>query len=295
MYPHLPLTATRTCTGIRSKTFSQSVGRWRFPAVQSPPYRAIWAGMGGTARQRGRRQKVVWEMSDYNMSRIVSSVQSASGLPLGGMGAGTVEIRPDGHFHEWQIFNLGPWAPPPPAELRAVPPPMPPGAYSFFLRTSQPSSPPLVRRLGIRPELQDLYGLSFAQNVEAIAFDGRFPLANLEYIDPTLPVSVSSEMFSPFIPLDDKSSGTPGFYSVFHLKNTGSQPITVSLAAALTIRWHGRRRTLFLDVCRNHARAIHGHFLIPAWTAGSATRSHTAATSPRSRLGPMPGSPARPH
>jgi uncharacterized protein (DUF608 family) len=149
------------------------------------------------------------------------------------MGAGTVEIRPDGYFHEWQIFNLGPWAPVPPAGQQGAMPPMPPGAYSFFLRTAQAGKPPLVRRLGLRPEQQDLYGLSYAQSVESITFDGRFPMAGLEYNDSSLPVSISSEMFSPFFPLDERASGTPGFYSVFHVTNKGTETVSVSLAALL--------------------------------------------------------------
>ena len=32
------------------------------------------------------------------------------GIPLGGIGAGTVELRPDGLFHEWQIMNNKPLA-----------------------------------------------------------------------------------------------------------------------------------------------------------------------------------------
>src|ERR1039458_10630390 len=33
-----------------------------------------------------------------------------SGAPLGGIGTGLLEIRPDGGFYEWQIFNSGAWA-----------------------------------------------------------------------------------------------------------------------------------------------------------------------------------------
>jgi len=33
-----------------------------------------------------------------------------SGVTLGGIGAGSVEIRADGRLHEWLIFNNGPWA-----------------------------------------------------------------------------------------------------------------------------------------------------------------------------------------
>src|ERR1017187_7516388 len=42
--------------------------------------------------------------------RIPAAMPMGSGAPLGGIGTGFVEIRADGCFHEWQIFNLGPWA-----------------------------------------------------------------------------------------------------------------------------------------------------------------------------------------
>ena len=45
------------------------------------------------------------------MATMHSQIEQASGLPLGGLGTGSVEIRPDGYFHEWQVFNAGAWAP----------------------------------------------------------------------------------------------------------------------------------------------------------------------------------------
>jgi len=41
---------------------------------------------------------------------IPSTMPMGSGAPLGGIGTGFVEIRPDGCFYEWQIFNSGPWS-----------------------------------------------------------------------------------------------------------------------------------------------------------------------------------------
>ena len=45
------------------------------------------------------------------MATITTRIPHASGIPLGGLGTGTVEIQPDGCLHEWQIFNTGKWAP----------------------------------------------------------------------------------------------------------------------------------------------------------------------------------------
>ncbi|MEM2344337.1 MAG: GH116 family glycosyl-hydrolase, partial [Thermoproteota archaeon] len=38
------------------------------------------------------------------------SHSNLSGMPLGGIGTGSVEIRGDGRFYEWHIFNNGAWA-----------------------------------------------------------------------------------------------------------------------------------------------------------------------------------------
>ena len=72
------------------------------------------------------------------MAKIKAQIEHQSGIPLGGLGTGTVEIRPDGYFHEWQIFNLGRWAPQQPECCKQGPGPnMPPGSLAFYLRTEQ--------------------------------------------------------------------------------------------------------------------------------------------------------------
>jgi hypothetical protein len=41
---------------------------------------------------------------------IQETMAMGSGAPLGGIGTGFVEVRADGCFYEWQIFNSGLWA-----------------------------------------------------------------------------------------------------------------------------------------------------------------------------------------
>lgn len=169
------------------------------------------------------------------MSVIEGRIQHGSGIVLGGLGTGSVEIRPDGYFHDWQIFNLGEWAPPLPIEFRhpGQIPYMPPGALAFFVRSEQEGEAPRVRRLGMRNDLQNLYSLPWLKSVEEIRFDGRYPVAQLSYRDPDLPISVESCMFSPIVPHDARTSGTPGFYVVMKVKNQSERPVRVSLAGSL--------------------------------------------------------------
>jgi len=161
-----------------------------------------------------------------------SLVAHSSGIPLGGIGAGTIELRPDGYFHDWLIFNTGGWAPSQPEHERDSRPDMPVGALSFFIRTKQ-GKDAKVRRLGVREDQNELYSLSWVQNVEGIAFNGRFPVAELEYQDSTLPVRVTALAFSPIVPHDARLSGTPGFNLEFTIENTSAKPVEVSLLSLL--------------------------------------------------------------
>ncbi|OPZ30752.1 MAG: hypothetical protein BWZ02_00601 [Lentisphaerae bacterium ADurb.BinA184] len=187
------------------------------------------------------------------MARIQARIQHQSGIPLGGIGTGTVEIRPDGYFHEWQIFNLGPWGGRLPDCCAGVQaPPMPPGALSFILRTRVGTQPPKVRRLGLRADQHNLYSFPWLKSVESIVFDGRFPLATLTYEDASLPVEVTARLFPPFVPHEARLSGTPGFYAVFAFRNRSSAPVEVSLAAFLDnpLAWGLPERALFNTVER---------------------------------------------
>ena len=105
---------------------------------------------------------------------------------------------------------------------------------------------PVVRRLGVRSDAHNLYSFAWLKSVEAIEFEGCFPAATLEYEDETLPVSVSAQMFSPFVPHDSRTSGTPGFYAAFTVKNTSDEPVEVSLLGVLKnpLAWCAKDRRL---------------------------------------------------
>ena len=178
--------------------------------------------------------------------------EHTSGIPLGGLGTGSVEIRPDGYFYEWQVFNLGRWAPQQPERCRVEGPDMPPGALCFFIRTKQPNQPPIMRRLGMRSDQHNLYSFSWLKSVQRIEFEGRYPLASLEYHDDALPVAVSAQVFSPFVPHDARTSGTPGFYALFAVKNLADVPVEVSLLGTLhnPLAWEAEDRKLTNSISR---------------------------------------------
>lgn len=160
---------------------------------------------------------------------IPSTMPMGSGTPLGGIGTGFVEIRPDGCFYEWQIFNSGPWS----QNVRSTtaPPGSGPEYLRFVLRTQKTSDEvPQVRRLYLRSDENDLYTLSFVQDVESIDYDAWFPMTGLRYNDRSLPVRTSAQVFSPFVPGNARVTGTPGFYVAYSLENICDETIEVTLA-----------------------------------------------------------------
>ena len=167
------------------------------------------------------------------MAKFESHIAHNSGIPLGGIGTGTVEVRPDGYFHDWQIFNMGSWAPNQPDCCSVKNPDLRPGALSFYVRTQQQDGEPLMRRLGMRTEQNDMYHLTWLKSVQKIDFNGRFPVAELAYHDVALPVQVCSTMVSPLVPHDSRTSGTPGFQIVFRVRNVSDRPVEFSLLGTL--------------------------------------------------------------
>ncbi|HEV2134581.1 MAG TPA: GH116 family glycosyl hydrolase [Terracidiphilus sp.] len=163
---------------------------------------------------------------------IPATMPMGSGAPLGGIGTGFVEVRADGCFYEWQIFNSGPWARN--ARSTTAPPPPGPQYLRFVLRTSGASDiAAQVRRLYLRSDENDLYSLPMLHDVESIDYYARFPITELHYHDSTLPLSVSARIFSPMIPGNARDSATPGFHVVYTIENTGKEKAAVTLAGFL--------------------------------------------------------------
>ena len=169
------------------------------------------------------------------MAKFTTSKAQDCGITLGGIGTGSVELFPDGEFHQWQIANPDSWAFSLNGKPNASDGEEHTGALSFWVRTQAEGETPVVRKLGMKTDERDFRYSMFAWNkpVEAIEFDGKFPVAELRYIDRALPVEVSMKAISPFVPHNLRDSATPGFYLDFELSNPTDQPVTVSLLSLL--------------------------------------------------------------
>lgn len=168
------------------------------------------------------------------MAKITATKTHTSGIALGGIGAGSVELLPDGEFHYWQIAN------PPRFAVRSHEDKVDDGegstgALSFWVREKTKNASVVVRKLGMKTEADDFTYRMFAWNkpVERIDFDGKFPVCNLNYIDKALSCKISLKAVSPFVPHNSDISSTPGFYMEFTAENPTDDTVEVSFLGAL--------------------------------------------------------------
>ncbi len=138
--------------------------------------------------------------------RYSSETHKDARLHLGGIGTGNFEIGADGQFTTWQLFNT----------LRDGEVP-----FHFLLKTGS------CTRL-----LQTTGGPDWPR-VQRIEMTGEYPIAELQFHDPDLPVNLVLTAFSPFSPLDAEVSAIPLAMLIFKVRNGSPQPQTVSLAALI--------------------------------------------------------------
>jgi uncharacterized protein (DUF608 family) len=158
-----------------------------------------------------------------------------SGVSLGGLGCGWFEIRQDGSFYNWNIFNNRPVARGSHfrEERQTV--------LFFLLRYQVEGERPRIRLLEIE-ESHDSAGLScheyqyifpWIEAVDRIEFDATIPFAKLSYHAEGLPFEIEMTAWSPFIPFDAKNSSLPVANFDFNIKSIGDRPVHASLVASL--------------------------------------------------------------
>ncbi len=212
------------------------------------------ATLAGSSKRRGQASAAPVAASASGASlaarkdRVVYRGDSlrAVAMPLGGIGTGTIALAGDGGLRQWQVLhNVN--------HLAHVP-------HTFFAFWGKPEGQPAVARVlqsaanynsanfsppattndhVVPDESRKL--LEQAPGVATLEFTGEYPIAKIRYLDPALQAQVSLEAYSPFIPLDSKDSGLPCIVFEFRVRNPGTTPLRVSLAATLQnfIGWDG--------------------------------------------------------
>jgi len=166
-------------------------------------------------------------------------------MPMGGVGAGQISLAGDGSLRQWQIFNQV-------NHLAFVP-------NSFFaIWAAAGNEAPVSRVLQTNVFYDDAFEsaasvsdhiipeearqlLKRLPSVRDIRYIGEYPIAYLTYIEPNLPLEISLEALSPFIPLDSKDSGLPAILFIFTVRNLSGSPVKTTLVATTqnAVGWDG--------------------------------------------------------
>ncbi len=139
------------------------------------------------------------------------------GMPVGGICAGQLYLGGDGKLWHWDIFNQ-------PRRTDG-------STYQNPLVPASPIEQGFALEVTVdgKKQVRPLSQAGFAD----ISFCGEYPLANIEYQDPKLPVTVTLEAFSPFVPLHTDDSSLPATVLRYTVRNTGSSRLEVRLAGWL--------------------------------------------------------------
>lgn len=149
---------------------------------------------------------------------------TAIAFPLGGVCAGSISLGGRGQLRDWEIFNR-------PDKGNAP-------SYGFpAIWVQAGNRKPIARVLESRlqPPFTGASGLG-SNNVPGLTrlasatFTGEFPLARVDFADSNLPVNVSLEAFTPFIPHEPDESGLPVAILRYRVANPGPASATVSIA-----------------------------------------------------------------
>src|SRR5690606_28168601 len=161
------------------------------PAIAADSPDAAWEQWNATLFDRGSTR---W-YSGAELKHI--------SMPMGGIGAGQVYVSGRGGIGPWQIvnnFNSNGYAPG--------------GMFGIWARNGAGA----VARV-----LEEKTAESVLPSVESVEFAGEYPFAWIRYHDKALPVEVTLECYSPFIPLETKDSAIPVVIFRFNVKNVSTE------------------------------------------------------------------------
>jgi len=148
-------------------------------------------------------------------------------FPLGGVAAGSIGLGGRGQLRDWEIFNK--------PDKGGAP------SYAFPSIWVQAQGRPAVARVleaRIEPPYEGASGLG-ANNapglsrLEGARFTGEYPLARIDFSDRDLPLKISLEAFTPFIPHDAEESGLPVAILRYRVSNPTRARSEVSIAFSI--------------------------------------------------------------
>jgi non-lysosomal glucosylceramidase len=148
-------------------------------------------------------------------------------FPLGGIGAGSIGLGGRGQLRDWEIFNRPDKGNSPQYAFASI---------WVKQKDSKPFAHILESRIEQPYEGQDGLGSNNVpglSRLQAATFTGEFPRARIDFHDDRLPVRISLEAGTPFIPLDPDESGLPMAVLRYRILNPSHSPVTASIAVSI--------------------------------------------------------------
>jgi len=156
------------------------------------------------------------------------------GMPVGGIGCGTVYLGGDGRLWLWDVFNKNQtgviyknvkWH----EKIQ----------FNFdFLRPFDGANyvepvkdiRPLEQGFAVRIELdgRTIIKKLQADDWEEVSFEATYPMATIRYLDKNLPVAITLRAYSPFVPFNEDDSGLPCTVLSFLVENSGNAKANVT-------------------------------------------------------------------
>lgn len=166
--------------------------------------------------------------NDGKTKRVFSQDATEAAFLLGGIGTGNFSIGARGEMRDWEIFNHA-------GKGASLP-------YTFFSIWCKEQEKKSVTRV-IESQLNSPF--SHACGVPTWKFGGlprldsstltaNYPFVDVEFSDKELPVLVSLEGFTPFIPLNPDDSGIPAAIMRYRVKNPCDVPVDVSVCLSMS-------------------------------------------------------------
>jgi non-lysosomal glucosylceramidase len=148
-------------------------------------------------------------------------------FPLGGVGSGSLALGGRGQLRDWEIFNR---------PNKGFSPPYAFPAIWIKAGDAKPITRVLEARILPPYEGQDGLGSNNSPGLSRIAtaeFTAQYPLAHLRFKDPSLPVKIELDAFSPFIPHDPDASGLPVAILRYRVSNPARSNTSVAISFSI--------------------------------------------------------------
>ncbi len=167
------------------------------------------------------------QLYNTDPQRTFSGQASEAAFLLGGIGTGNVSLGSRGELRDWEIFNR-------PGKGCNLP-------NTFFAIWAKEEGQDAIAKV-LESKINPPHSLSHGYHpatgaglprMQASSMCGEYPIVRVEFEDSDMPVQVSLEAYTPFIPLNANDSGIPGAVITYRVTNISDRSVDITLAGSL--------------------------------------------------------------